>query len=187
TRTREYMAADQRFASQRPDVLSFTTPPLAEPLTLAGPLMADLMVSLNTTDADFVVKLIDVFPDTIAQSTQGPDTVYANRPYMNGYQMLVRGEVMRGKFRNSFETPEPFIPNKITRVQFELPDVGHTFLKGHKIMVQIQSSWFPLVDRNPQQFLDIYHARDEDFIKANIRVYHTEGVASKLILPVLKQ
>jgi predicted acyl esterase len=100
--------------------------------------------------------------------------------------MLIRGEVMRGKFRNSLEKPEPFVPKKITKVNFTLPDVAHTFKKGHKIMVQVQSSWFPLVDRNPQKFVDIYHAKDEDFQKASIKIYHGPGVSSKVILPILK-
>ncbi|TAD85984.1 MAG: CocE/NonD family hydrolase [Bacteroidetes bacterium] len=185
-RTREYMAADQRFARQRNDVITFETEPLEQPLTLGGELIADLMVSINTTDADFVVKLIDVFPDNVAETTAGPDTVYAGDKQMNGYAMLVRGEVMRGKFRNSFENPEPFVPNKITKVNFALPDVAHTFQKGHRVMVQIQSSWFPLVDMNPQKFVDIYTANASDFQPCNIKVFHTEGVASKLILPVLK-
>ena len=104
---------------------------------------------------------------------------------MDGYQMLVRGEVMRGKFRNSFEKPEPFVPNKITKVKYTLPDVAHTFKKGHKLMVQVQSSWFPLVDRNPQKFTDIYHAQETDFQKATIKIYHNASVQSKIILPVL--
>jgi len=179
-RTREYMTDDQRFASRRPDVLTFTTDALTEDLTLAGPIVADLMVSMTGTDADFVVKVIDVFPDKFQYS----DT---DKYLMDGYQMLVRGEVMRGKFRNSYEKPEPFVPNKITEVKYTLPDVAHTFLKGHKLMVQIQSSWFPLVDRNPQKFMDIYHAKDEDFQKATIRIYHNQAADSKIILPVLTQ
>lgn len=159
-RTREYMTDDQRFAARRPDVLVFQTEPLENDLTLAGPIKADLMVAITGTDADFVVKLIDVFPDNF---TYEKDNGYV----MNGYQMLVRGEVMRGKFRNSFEKPEPFVPNKPTRVKYELPDVAHTFKKGHRLMIQVQSSWFPLVDRNPQQFMDIYQAKDSDFKKAN--------------------
>ncbi|MGN6211219.1 CocE/NonD family hydrolase [Parafilimonas sp.] len=178
-RTREYMTDDQRFASRRTDVLSFETNTLTEDVTLAGPVIADLMVSLSTTDADFVVKLIDVFPDDFKYSDT--DTYL-----MNGYQMLVRAEIMRGKFRNSLEKPEPFVPGKITQVKYELPDVAHTFKKGHKIMVQVQSSWFPLTDRNPQQFLDIYHAKDSDFIKSDIKVYHDAGNASKLVLPIVK-
>ncbi len=175
-RTREYMTDDQRFAARRPDVLVFQTEPLENDLTLAGPITADLMVALTGTDADFVVKLIDVFPDNFNYEK-------GNGYVMNGYQMLVRGEVMRGKFRNSFEKPEPFVPNKPTRVKYELPDVAHTFKKGHRLMIQVQSSWFPLVDRNPQQFMDIYQAKDSDFKKATIRVYHND---SKIILPILK-
>jgi putative CocE/NonD family hydrolase len=178
-RTREYMSDDQRFASRRPDVLSFSTDVLTEDITLAGPVIADLMASTTSTDADFVVKIIDVFPDKFQYS----DT---DKYLMDGYQMLVRGEVMRGKFRNSLEKPEPFVPKKITKVNFTLPDVAHTFKKGHKIMVQVQSSWFPLVDRNPQKFVDIYHAKEEDFQKASIKVYHGSAVSSKVILPVMR-
>ena len=175
-RTREYMTDDQRFAARRPDVLVFQTEPLDKDLTLAGPVVADLMVSMSGSDADFVVKLIDVFPDNF----ENPN---GNGYIMNGYQMLVRGEVMRGKFRNNFEKPEPFVPNKATRLKYSLPDIAHTFKKGHRLMVQVQSSWFPLVDRNPQQFMNIYQAKDKDFKKATIRVFHHD---SKIILPVLK-
>lgn len=177
-RTREYMTDDQRFASRRPDVLVFKTDILTEDITLGGPLTADLLVSLSTTDADFVVKLIDVFPDDFTYGNEAK-----SKYEMSGYQMLVRGEVMRGKFRNSFEKPEAFVPGKPTQVKFTLPDVAHTFRKGHRIMVQVQSSWFPLVDRNPQKFTDIYHAKDADFQKASIKVYHN---ASSIILPVIK-
>ena len=177
-RTKEYMTDDQRFAARRTDVLVFKTDILTEDVTLGGPLVADLMVSLSTTDADFVVKLIDVFPDDFKYTDKSK-----SKYEMSGYQMLVRGEVMRGKFRNSFEKPEPFTPGKPTQVKFSLPDVAHSFKKGHRIMVQVQSSWFPLVDRNPQKFVDIYHAKDADFQKATIRLYHN---ASKIILPVLK-
>jgi uncharacterized protein len=186
SRTREYMANDQRFASKRPDVLTFTSATLTNDLTLTGSVIADLFMSSNTTDFDIVVKLIDVFPGNISETKgNSPDTVYYGNDTMNNYQMLVRGEVLRGKFRNSFENPEPFVPNKITKVNFTLPDVAHTFLKGHKIMIQVQSSWFPLVDRNPQKFTDIYKAKESDFQKANIRLYHTEGTASKVIFQVL--
>ncbi|HEY9342137.1 MAG TPA: CocE/NonD family hydrolase [Hanamia sp.] len=183
-RTREYMNDDQRFASRRSDVLTYETEILNNDVTLAGPIIADLMASISATDADFVVKLIDVFPDNFKYSD---DVKGNNNNYpMGGYQMLVRGEIMRGKFRNSFEKPEPFIPGKITNVKWELPDVAHTFLKGHRIMIQIQSSWFPLADRNPQKFIDIYKADDSDFQKATIRIYHDAAHASKIILPVLK-
>ena len=184
-RTREYMTDDQRFAGRRPDVLSFSTEILADDITLGGPLVADLITSISTTDADFVVKLIDVFPDQY----QYNDTVFGkgngtNYP-MGGYQMLVRGEIMRGRFRNSFEKPEAFVPNKITRVKYTLPDVAHTFKKGHRLMIQVQSSWFPLADRNPQKFVDIYHCEDSDFQKANIRIYHDAVNQTKFILPIL--
>ncbi|MEO8171483.1 MAG: CocE/NonD family hydrolase [Sediminibacterium sp.] len=185
-RTREYMTDDQRFAARRPDVLVFQTGILTEDITLAGPLTADLKVSISTTDADFVVKLIDVFPDDFSypSSAVNQTGTATGSPYlMNNYQMLVRGDVMRGKFRNSFEKPEAFVPNKPTQVKYTMPDIAHTFKKGHRIMVQIQSSWFPLVDRNPQKFVDIYKATEADFQKATIRIYQDE---SKIILPVLK-
>lgn len=172
---REYMVEDQKFASRRPDVLVYQTPVLTEDLTLGGPVVADLWVSISTTDADFVVKLIDVYPDQPSATNMKVDYL------MSGYQQLVRGEVMRGKFRNSFEKPAPFVPNQPTQVKFSLPDVAHTFKKGHRLMIQLQSSWFPIVDRNPQKFLDIYQAKDEDFIKSNIRLYHR----SKIELPVI--
>ncbi len=184
-RTREYMTDDQRFASRRPDVLTYEMDELTEDITVAGPVIASLSTDISTTDADFVVKLIDVFPDTFEYPAgmKGNGKAYP----MGGYQMLVRAEIMRGKFRNSFEKPEPFIPGKITNVKFELPDVAHTFKKGHRIMIQIQSSWFPLADRNPQKFIDIYKAADSDFQKATIRIHHTKTNQTKFILPVIKQ
>jgi uncharacterized protein len=178
-RTVEYMDDDQRFAANRTDVLTFETDKLTTDVTLAGPLNADLMVSISTTDADFVVKLIDVFPDNFKYSD---DDSYV----MNGYEMLVRGDIFRGRYRNSFEKPEAFVPGKLTEVKYTLNDIAHTFKKGHRIMVQVQSSWFPIADRNPQQFVDIYHAKDSDFIKSTIRIYTSANAASKIILPVVK-
>lgn len=178
-RTREYMCDDQRFAARRPDVLVFETEVLNSTLTVTGPVMADLWTSISTTDADFVVKLIDVFPDTLS--------LVSNDVPLGGYQMLVRGEVFRGKFRESFETPKAFEPNKPTQVRFELPDVSHSFLPGHKMMVQIQSSWFPLVDRNPQQFTNIYECSDADFVPCEVSIWHNSAFESGIILPVLKQ
>ena len=186
TRTREYMTDDQRFASMRPDVLSFNTAVLENDLTLAGAITADLNVSISTTDADFVVKLIDVFPDNFVYDTLVFGKGNGKNYVMDAYQMLVRGEVMRGKFRNSFEKPEPFTANMITKVTFELPAIAHTFKKGHKLMVQIQSTWFPLVDRNPQQFIDIYHCLDKDFIKSTINIYHDAKNPSSIVIPILK-
>lgn len=184
-RTRTYMTADQRFAARRTDVLTFKTDTLNKDVTLGGPVVADLMISLSNTDVDFVVKLIDVYPDNAGYNNVDiyAETDPVNKYPMGGYQMLVRGEIMRGKYRNNYSIPEAFVPGKPTRVKFTLPDVAHTFKKGHRIMVQVQSSWFPLADRNPQQFLDIYHAKDSDFLKETINVYHNQ---SKIILPVLK-
>lgn len=180
-RSREYMIEDQRFADRRPDVISFTTDELEEDITLAGPLYADLMAAITGTDADFIVKLIDVYPDSCSNYELNGKTVK-----LGGYQMLVRGEVMRARFRKSFEQPEAMVPNKTEEVRFYLPDVMHTFKKGHKIMVQVQSSWFPLVERNPQQFIDTYKAEKKDFIKSTQRIYHQKNAASYLEINVLK-
>ncbi|GGF25976.1 CocE/NonD family hydrolase [Hymenobacter cavernae] len=179
-RNNEYMIEDQRFAAARPDVLTFQTEPLTEDLTLAGPLTADLFVSTTGTDADFVVKLIDVSPADAADSKAS-----SKKPQATGYQRLVRAEPIRGKFRNSFEKPEPFTPGQVAEVKYELPDVLHTFKKGHRVMVQVQSSWFPLVDRNPQTFVDIPKADPKDFQKATIRLYHDTKRPSGLGVGVL--
>lgn len=179
-RNNDYMAEDQRFAAVRPDVLVYETDILNEDVTLAGKILADLQVSITGTDADFIVKLIDVLPNN------EPNFKNAPRGFqMAGYQRMVRAEVIRGKFRNSFETPEPFVPGKITNIKLDLNDVAHTFLKGHRIMVQIQSSLFPLIDRNPQKFIRIPDANEDDFQKATIRLYHDATNASKIVLPVV--
>ena len=162
-RTREYMLDDQRFTSQRTDVLTYQSDILEEDLTAIGPVIADLFVKLSTTDADFVVKIIDVFPDDFKEYA-------SDKVPMGGYQMLVRGEIMRGRYRNSFSDPEGFKPGKDDRVKFNLPDIAHNFRKGHRIMVQIQSSWFPLFDRNPQQFVNIYTCKQSDFVKSKVEV-----------------
>ncbi len=185
-RTNEYMTDDQRFASRRPDVLVFQTDSLKQDMTLAGPVTADLWVALSTTDADFVVKLIDVFPDDF-RYIDSIDGKGNGKDYpMGGYQMLVRGEIMRGRYRNSFEKPEGFEPYKATEVKYQLPDVAHVFKKGHRIMVQIQSTWFPLADRNPQQFTDIYHCDNKDFIPCDIKLFLNNKYPSKIVLPILK-
>ncbi len=180
-RTTEYMTDDQRFASRRPDVKVYQTDILTEDITLTGPLTADLFVSTTGTDADYIVKLIDVFPSDI-RAAQDQDV----KVPLGGYQMLVRGEVFRGKYRNSFEKPEPFIPGKVTEVKYEMPDVAHTFKTGHRIMVQVQNSWFPLVDRNPQKFVNIYQCTDADFQKATQRIYHDVAFPSHLKVNILK-
>jgi putative CocE/NonD family hydrolase len=176
-RSGNYMTDDQRFASTRTDVLVYQTDILEEDKTIAGPVIADLFVSSSTTDADFVVKLIDVFPDDYQYEKPLP-----NNYEMGAYQMLVRGDLFRAKYRNSFEKPEPLIPNKPTEIKFMLNDAAHTFKKGHRIMVQVQSSWFPLFDRNPQIFTDIYHAQKKDYRKAIIRLYQN---SSKILLTVI--
>jgi putative CocE/NonD family hydrolase len=162
----EYMVENQRFAFMRPDVLTFESEVLQENVTIGGHLTADLFVSTTGTDADFIVKLID----------EGPN---------DGYQLMVRGEVMRAKFRNDFSKPEAMVPGKITEVKFDMQDASHCFLKGHKIMVQIQSSWFPLVDRNPQTFTNIYTADESAFQKATNRVYFSKSAPSHIILPLI--
>jgi putative CocE/NonD family hydrolase len=156
----EFMYADQRFAGARRDVLSYTSEPLQEDLTLLGPVSPHLQVSTSGTDSDFDVKIIDVYPA--------------------GYQQLVRGEPMRAKFRNSWSQPEAMIPGQITAVGFQMPDIDHTFRRGHRVMVQIQSSWFPLTDLNPQTFVDAAAATTADFVKATERVYHTPEAASEV-------
>ncbi len=151
-----FMVEDQRFAARRPDVLVYATPELESDVTVSGPIEANLWVTTTGTDADFIVKVIDVYPDEATNSDPAAGK-------LSGYQQLVRGEVMRGKFRSSFEAPSPFKPGEPTLVHFTLPDVAHTFRTGHKLMVQVQSTWFPLVDRNPQTFVDIYRANAGDF------------------------
>jgi hypothetical protein len=179
----QYIAADQRFAARRPDVLVYQTDVLKRDVTLAGALEADLFVSTTGTDADFVVKLIDVNPDDMHAEKGEPD--------LGGQQTLVRGEPFRARFRDGFDNPKPFVPNQPTKVRFAINDVMHTFQRGHRIMVQIQSSWFPFVDRNPQTYApNIYQAKDSDFTKAMHRVYHDSNQPSALkvnVLPALDE
>jgi len=164
---RSFMSDDQREASRRPDVLTFTTDVLTEDVTVAGEIMAKLKVSISGTDSDFIVKLIDVYPPDHPNYDHNPKNIV-----MAGYQQLVRSEVFRGRFRNSFSKPEPFKPSEVTDVTYPLQDILHTFKKGHKMMIQIHSTWFPYIDRNPQKYVDnIYKASEEDFIKSEIKVY----------------
>jgi uncharacterized protein len=163
---RRFMSDDQRHASTRPDVLTFETDILENDITLAGEIMARLKVSMTGTDADFIVKLIDVYPQDHPKYEHNPENII-----MGGYQQLVRSETFRGRFRNSFEKPEPFVSNTETNVEFPLQDVLHTFKKGHRIMIQIHSTWFPYIDRNPQKYVDnIYKAETTDFIKSTITI-----------------
>ena len=185
---KEYMVGDQRFASSRTDVLTYRSEPLEEDVTLSGPVKPRLFVSTSGTDADWIVKLIDVYPDDYP-SADKPDSPRTDvgKPAipMAGYQQLVRGDPLRGKFRNGFEQPEPFTPGKVEPVNFSMTDINHTFRRGHRIMVQIQSSWFPLVDLNPQTFVDIPKARPEDFRKATQRVYRAPSMFSGIEVQVL--
>ena len=183
---KEYMVSDQRFAAKRADVLSYQTPPLDADVTVVGPVEAKLFVSTSGTDSDWDVKLIDVYPADTGGLVDVPDKpstdVSVPAPNMGGYEQLVRGEPMRGKFRHSFEHPEAFTPGKVEEVDFSMPDVSHTFRAGHRIMVQVQSSWFPLTDLNPQIFTDIPHAKPEQFQKAIERIYHSDAAPSGIVV-----
>jgi putative CocE/NonD family hydrolase len=179
-RNNEYLVEDQRFTAKHPDVVFFESDTLKEDVTVTGQILANLYVSLTGSDADFIVKVIDVLPDYESNPDPNPRNFM-----MAGFQRLVRAEVFRGKFRDSYEIPKPFTPGKIEKVSFALNEVAHTFRKGHRIMVQIQSSWFPIVDRNPQKFMSIPKADAKDFQKASIRIYHDGSHASNVILPVI--
>ncbi len=186
----EYMVGDQRFASTRTDVLTYSTDVLEEDVTIAGPVRPKLFVSTSGTDSDWVVKLIDVYPSDLPDSSANSAAEQAATPparpkdapgpkiQLAGYQQLVRGEPLRGKFRMSFVTPQPFTPGKVEAMSFTMPDVLHTFRRGHRIMVQVQSSWFPLIDRNPQVFMRIPDAKPQDFKAATQRVYRTATMTS---------
>jgi putative CocE/NonD family hydrolase len=198
---RDFMTEDQRFAATRPDVLVYQTDPLTEDITVAGSIKPELFVSSSGTDSDFIVKLIDVFPDDYQYPETGnklpngqPERM---RPPLdsagailtpNGYAMLLRGEPFPARFRNSFERPEPLRPNVPAKISYVMPGIVHTFKKGHRIMVQVQSTWFPLVARNPQKFMANYKlGTDADFQKATERVYHSAQYPSRIILPVWKK
>ncbi len=176
-----YMVEDQRFAATRPDVVVYRTEPLTEDLTIAGSVKADLWVATTGTDADWVVKVIDVWPD----DAKAPEGAAATVP-LGGYQQLVRGDIMRGKYRHSLEKPEPFVPGKPTQVAFDMLDCFHTFKKGHRLMVQVQSSWFPLFDRNPQTFMNIMEAEPGQFRKATHTIFRTKEWPSRIVLPVMQ-
>jgi len=184
----EYMASDQRFAARRPDVLVYQTEPLAEDVTILGPVDPKLWVSTSGTDSDYVVKLIDVYPEQPSERrSRSRKDVEVPATDMAGFQQLVRGEPFRAKFRHSMEKPEAMPPNQVEEVAYVMQDVNHTFRRGHRIMIQIQSSWFPLTDRNPQSFVDIPTAKPTDFVKATERVYHTPQQPSGVRVLILAQ
>ncbi|MDR3738590.1 MAG: CocE/NonD family hydrolase [Terracidiphilus sp.] len=186
-----YMVDDQRFASYRPDVLVYQTEPLTEDVTIAGPIAPRLKIASSGTDSDFVVKLIDVYPEDYPDpedTAHGSKRILDAPPlHMGGYQQLLRGEPLRAKFRSSWEKPEPLTPGKQTEIDFTMPDLFHTFRRGHRIMVQVQSSWFPLTDRNPQTFTDIPFAAPGQFQKATEQVFHQKDAASGVEVFVLPQ
>jgi len=183
---KNYMTEDQRFAAWRPDVLVYQTEPLTDELTLAGPLVADLWVSTSGSASDWIVKLIDVLPGKLPGISSKEREQEEAEAYPGGRQMLVRAEVMRGRFRESFEHPQPFEPGKVTAVTFNLQDVLHTFKRGHRVMIQIQSTWFPFVDRNPQKWVpNIFQAEETDFVKATHRVYRSREHPSRVRIGVL--
>ena len=187
-----YMIDDQRFAAQRSDVLVYQTDPLDADVTIAGPISPKLFVATSGTDSDFVVKLIDVYPTDYPDpppvvAAEGKRVLSAPPIRMGGYQQLVRAEPFRAKFRNSWEKPEPMTPGKMEKISFEMPDVNHTFRRGHRIMVQVQSTWFPLVDRNPQTFTDIPNAKPEDFKKATEQVFRSKAAPSGVEVLMLPQ
>lgn len=176
-----WMVEDQRFAATRPDVLVYETDELTEEITFSGELIAKLFAATSGTDSDFVVKLIDVYPGNAPDNNPNPTGVR-----MGHFQMLVSGEVFRAKYRKSYSKPEPMTPNEPTAIEINLRDKNHRFLKGHKIMIQVQSSWFPVIDRNPQVFTDIYKAKESDFKKATQKIYRSKELSSHLVVSVIE-
>ncbi len=172
---RVWLVQDQRFVDHRPDVLTWQTEPLTEDVVVTGNIAANLFASTTGSDSDWIVKLIDVYPED-----------YKPEPKMGGYQLIIADEVFRGRFRNGFEIPQPVTPNEVTRYRIDLHSNDHAFLKGHKIMVQVQSTWFPVIDRNPQKFVpNIFEATPADFQKATQKVYRSARFASNIELPVM--
>jgi len=179
-----WLVRDQRFVEHRPDVLTWQTEPLNNDVTVTGDIAADLFASTTGSDSDWVVKLIDVYPEDYQTITE-EDAADGSGPVLSGYELIVADEILRGRFRNSLETPTPIPPNQVTEYKIDLHPNDHVFRKGHKIMVQVQSSWFPLYDRNPQKFVDnIYKATDADYVQATQQIYRSKSSASSIVLPV---
>jgi putative CocE/NonD family hydrolase len=169
-----WLLEDQRFVHNRPDVLSWVTDTLTEDVVISGDIVAHLFASTTGTDSDWIVKLIDVYPES-----------YPQDPKMGGYQLMVANEILRGRFRKSFETPSPIVPNQVTEYTIDLHTGDHRFLKGHKIMIQVQSTWFPLYDRNPQRFVpNIFMAKDADYQAATQRIFRSRRYASYVRVPL---
>jgi putative CocE/NonD family hydrolase len=186
---RTWEVADQRFVEHRPDVATFVSAPLDADLTVTGALAAELFASTSGTDSDFVVKLIDVYPENAVKNAWNPDagpTPAAYASSLNGYELPVAMEVRRGRYNKSYEHPEPLVAGKATRFDIPLRDHDHVFLKGHRLMVQVQSTWFPIIDRNPQKFVpSIYTAKESDFITATQKVYCSPALPSHVVLSVV--
>jgi uncharacterized protein len=172
---RIWQTEDQRFVDRRPDVLTYATEPLADDITVSGKIISNIFASTSGTDSDWIVKLIDVYPEK-----------YQPEPEMSGYQLMIAGDVFRGRYRRSFEKPEPIPAGSVQNYQISYPANDHTFKQGHRIMIQIQSTWFPVIDRNPQKFVpNIFQAKDTDFQKATQRIFRSGRNASYVALPVV--
>jgi len=172
---RVWQTEDQRFVDHRPDVLTYATEPLTDDITISGKIISNIFASTSGTDSDWIVKLIDVYPEK-----------YQPEPDMSGYQLMIAGDVFRGRYRNSFEKPEPIPANSVQKYKIGFPANDHTFKKGHRIMIQVQSTWFPVIDRNPQKFVpNIFLAKETDFQKATQRVFRSGSNASNIALPVV--
>lgn len=182
-----WLVQDQRFVEHRPDVLTWQTEPLTGDVTVTGDISADLFASTTGSDSDWIVKLIDVYPEDYQKITED-DAKSGAAPVLNGYELMIADEILRGRYRNSLETPSPITPNQVTEYMIDLHPNDHVFLKGHRIMIQVQSTWFPLYDRNPQKFVDnIYKAVDEDYVKATQKIYRSKEAASSVVLPVVEK
>jgi uncharacterized protein len=180
-----WLVQDQRFVEQRPDVLTWQTDPLEENVTVTGDIVADLFASTTGSDSDWMAKLIDVYPEDYQKITEENATTTGAGPVLNGYELMVANDILRGRYRNSLDTPEPITPNQVTEYKIDLHPNDHVFLKGHRIMVQVQSTYFPLYDRNLQKIVDnIYKATDADYVKAAQRIYRSKDSPSSVLLPV---
>jgi putative CocE/NonD family hydrolase len=182
-----WLVEDQRFVEHRPDVLTWETDPLTENITVTGDIVADLFAATSGSDSDWVVKLIDVYPEDYQKLTE--DEIEKNAgPVLNGYELMVADDILRGRYRNSLEKPDAITPDKVTEYKIDLHPNDHLFMKGHRIMVQVQSTWFPLYDRNPQKFVpNIYKATDADYTKATQKIYRSKDAASSIVLPVMSK
>jgi putative CocE/NonD family hydrolase len=181
----KWLVEDQRFVEHRPDVLTWQSDPLTDDITVTGDIVADLFAATTGSDSDWVVKLIDVYPEDY-QKISEKEAEDGAGPVLNGYELMIADDILRGRYRNNLEKPEPITPNQVTEYKIDLHPNDHVFKKGHRIMVQVQSTWFPLYDRNPQKFVDnIYKTSDADYIKATQKIYRSKHADSSIVLPVV--